>query len=141
MVAQWVVRPRMIRRLLLVSLLGTILVACNDQSPISCTRILVSINVLIVDAAGQGVTGLESRTVVLRTGQRIYGAPEIELPPGGPVYPVVADTDVDHIRPRGDSLAFVAFDSTRTAAAVFVVDIPDQCHVNKVSGPDTLLAL
>jgi hypothetical protein len=103
-----------------------------------CDLSLAAIRVLITDEDGTPVEGLEFSVNVERTGEQVVFPAEV---PHEGWYPVITDVEQKYIDPSGEQLRFAATDGQRTVTAQYVVDMPGRCncHVNKVSGPDTLV--
>lgn len=91
--------------------------------------------VTIVDDAGDPVVGLEHAVAIERTGQAL---PALSWENR---YTLISDQEKHLIDSRGELLLFTATDGQRAVSADYVVDVPGscRCHVNKVSGPDTLV--
>ena len=103
-----------------------------------CTTLFAIIQVTVVDTTAAPLAGLSPAITLLRTSQSIV--PD-QTGVGGGRYNVITDGEHSLIRPSGDTLRFVVTAGARSARADFAVDEPGSCacHVNKVSGPDTLV--
>ncbi|MDX2121655.1 MAG: hypothetical protein SF070_11450 [Gemmatimonadota bacterium] len=127
----------MIRRIgICVAALG--LAACDASNGTVCTEEFRTLAVTLVESGGQPVNDATTVTVVPRTGDTL---PVTWL--GTPVagtYVYLDDGAKPRIRELGDSLRV---DVDRSAGAdfsiAFFVDVPGGCHVNKVSGPDSVV--
>jgi len=92
--------------------------------------------VTIVDDAGDPVVGLEHSVRIVRTGQTLPALFWEER------YSLISDQERHLINPYGERLRFTATDGQTMVTADYVVDVPGRCHchVNNVSGPDTLVS-
>ncbi len=120
----------------LTAVLG--LAACDTSNGVACTADFRTLSFVLVDSAGQPVTDVTTVTTVPRTGDTIP-ITWLGMPVGG-TYVYVDDGAIQQIREQGDSLRV---DVDRSAGADFsiayFVDVPSGCHVNKVTGPDTVV--
>jgi hypothetical protein len=119
---------------------ATTLMACrNAATPCVCTLEFRYYTVTVVDTLNAPVAGLTPAITVRSTGRLLIPAAPAGLPPG--LYYVVTDGDLQQFALNGDRLHFAVSSAGRSAAADFVVDAPGtcHCHVQLVSGPDTLV--
>jgi hypothetical protein len=130
-------------RPLLALLLAAALPACAlfrpaSDDPVVCTMEYRTISVEVVDDAGNPVGGLTPTVRNLRTGEVL---PFDEGAFGGEGHYLVAtDAHRERLSEEGDRLLFNAAGGGRVAEAEFVV-AADPCHVQKVSGPERIVAM
>ncbi len=114
------------------------LAACDTSNGVVCTTEFRALTVTLVDSAGQPVLDAATVTTVPRTGDTL-SITWLGTPVAG-TYVYVDDGAIKAIRELGDSLRV---DVDRSAGAdfsiAFFVDVPGGCHVNKVSGPDSVV--
>jgi hypothetical protein len=115
------------------TLCTALLVGCNDQSCV-CTLEFESIQLSVVNPAGQPEPGVLVQTRLVRTGTIIHPLAS-HLPPG--VYTILDDTSVGLLQFQGDTLHVAGSKSGLSFTAEFVArpDGPCRCHIEKVSGP------
>lgn len=103
-----------------------------------CTRNLVFVQVAVVDANGSRIDGLTPVITIVRTGQPLALS---RVSSSGVGYNVITDHEKEQIRASSERLMFSVSDGTRSAEAEFVVRFPGSCgcHVEKVSGPSTIV--
>lgn len=133
----------LIRRLSGLILLPYILIACsgdpNPIDPIACTEEFRSWNVVVIDAAGDPIDGLTVQVVRASTGAQLpYGQPAFSA--GS--YRIMDDGMAASIRIEGETIEASASGGGATfdAAWEFGADAW-RCHVEKLSGPDTVTAV
>jgi hypothetical protein len=104
----------------------------------TCTLEFRQYVVRVVDSAETPVVGLQPIVTVVRTGQEIDNR-RYRLDDG--YYTIISDAQRRAIDPDGELLRFSAVSDERSASADYVFDIPGPCgcHVNRVSGPDTVV--
>ena len=112
--------------------------ACSDTSGGSdgaCTASFAIHTVRIEDGAGSPVSGASVTAVLARTGE-VLQPTTLSLMTEG-VYVVVDDGSTHLIRRQGDQVdvRVTSGSASRDLGYVFATD---GCHVNKVSGPDTV---
>lgn len=118
------------RPVLLALLLGG---CATDGSDVACTLQLNSINVRVVDADGEPVVGMWTKTVHIETGAVLR-----EEPIATYGYCVIDDLDVQHLEhPSSQMLHFFAQHDTRgTVSSDYFISI-DRCgHVSLAQRPD-----
>jgi hypothetical protein len=127
---------RLVRPLLCLALLGC--AQTNSLGECICTAIFASVSTIVVDSSGTPMVGLSPTVTLLRTGQRVV--PQ-GLAATGDSYPVFTDLNKTQLASAGDSVQFAVVSAGRAAHGVFFISAPGscQCHVLKVSGPDTLV--
>jgi hypothetical protein len=113
---------------------------CSHQDvPTECTALFAYVTATVVDSTQTPVTGLSISDTVVRTREGFVVGQIGFLNPGA--YVVFSDNFSSKIRGSGDSV--VVTGSTATGAAkfaeTFVFDVPDGCHVQKVSGPASVI--
>ena len=102
----------------------------------ACNTIFEVLTVALVDSSGSAVAQANATTTLVRTGQALQVTTLLDPVPG--VYAYVDDGMIGTIRRAGDSLRVTLATGSDTARGTFFVDVPQGCHVHKVSGPDTL---
>lgn len=125
---------------LLFCLVLTPIGGCGGPSAADCdcTRILLSVRVAVVDGNGTPIDGLTPVVTIVRTGQTLA----LRTVGGGATgYNVITDSEKDLVNPSSETLRFSVSDGTRSAEAHFVVGFPGscQCHVEKATGPSTIV--
>lgn len=114
--------------------------ACSEVSDpgIACTEVFAMSSVYVRDTTGAPVANATLRTILLRTGEQLVPQTLALLAPGN--YVIVDDGARNTIRETGDTLGVTGTSSSGSFSAVYVFDVPQGCHINKVSGPDTVTA-
>lgn len=113
--------------------------ACGDEGMPggACTASFATVGVTVVDGAGQPVPDASVTATLVRTGQVLVPTTLMLTVPG--TYTLVDDGSTRAIRRSGESVqARIARDS-QSMTVDYVFSVPDGCHVNKVSGPDTVV--
>lgn len=111
--------------------------ACSDApGGTACTAMFASVPVTVVDGAGRPVEEATVTAVLVRTGQVLTPTGLILNAPG--TYPLVDDGSTSVIRRAGESVQAHISRGAQSMTADYVFSVPDGCHVNKVSGPDTV---
>ena len=123
-------------RLLVLLTLLALLAGCDSSELHDCTTDFRSITVEVVDADGEPVSGLNTETINTRTGTRVQSRP---LDSGtSNVYAVLTDLQEIVTRER-EPITFVAFNDRVRATGGFEIGF-DGCHINKLSGPNRIVA-
>jgi len=110
---------------------------CQDRcSEIACTADVESVMVTVTDADGTPVSGLIPVSSY-QNGPAFFVDQELAaFVPG--LYVVIDDGQRDIV--NDDIIVFHASSATASATASFEVTASDcRCHIQKVSGPDTLI--
>ena len=109
----------------------------ND--PIACTEEFRSWSVIVVDAAGTPIDGLTVQVVRPSTGELLpYGGPSFSA--GS--YQIMDDGMSASIRIDGETIEAGASGGEATFDAVWEFGADAwRCHVEKLSGPDTVVAV
>lgn len=114
------------------------LAACDTGALTFCTDIFVAVTVTVVDTLEAPVSDAKVISTLVRTGE-VLTPTSLALLTGG-TYIIVDDGSRDRLRASGDTVAVTAQRGTGPiVAATYLIDVPGGCHVNKVSGPDTLI--
>jgi hypothetical protein len=115
------------------------LIGCGDQAtPGVCTALFAMIPLTVQTQDGVPASGLTISATIVRTGQT-FTVPQIGI--GGPgTYVVFDDNFLGRIRASGDSVRVTGSDGTLGFAQIFLFDAPGGCHVQKVAGPDMVVA-
>jgi phage-related baseplate assembly protein len=122
--------------LILAALLG-----CADRTaPSVCTALFAMIPLTVLDQGGAPVSGLTITASVVRTGQQ-FAVPQLGGVWAAGTYIVFDDNFRDRIRATGDSVRVAGSDGARAFSGDFFFDVPGGCHVRKVAGPDTVVAM
>jgi hypothetical protein len=115
------------------------LIGCGDQATRSaCTELFAMVPLTVQTRQGGPASGLTISATILRTAQT-FTVPQIGIGVPG-TYVVFDDNFLDRIRASGDSVRVTGSDSTLGFSELFVFDAPGGCHVQKVVGPDTVVA-
>ena len=140
---QAVARPISIRSLLGPALLPCAVLACSGTpdptEPIACTEEFRSWSVVVVDGAGDPIDGLTLQVVRASTGAQLpYG--DAAYSAGS--YRIMDDGMAASIRIEGETIEASSAGGSGTfdAAWEFGADVW-RCHVEKLSGPDTVTAV
>jgi hypothetical protein len=121
----------------------------------ACTMRFDAQNVLVVDAQSQPLDSLVTFLRNIRTndtvvtGKNIYGAPAVYYDPSvtpetnswGPgFYTILDDSYTWYLSTEPDSFQFSAIRGADTVSALYVFNTDScRCHINKISGPDSLV--
>jgi hypothetical protein len=109
---------------------------------IACTDEFRAITITIVNTVGAPVPDATVTSTVLPTPLH-PGSPLTPVSSGGSpsgTYVIVDDLSRSAIRESGDSVRVTAqLDAGPLTTATYFINVPSGCHVNKVSGPDTLV--
>jgi len=108
--------------------------ACSDAMPGAvCTESFAYVLVQAQTSAGP-IMGLTISDSVLRTGAS-FPVPQNGIPVPGS-YVIIDDNFRGQLRTSGDSVRVTGWENGEVFSAIYVFDVPDGCHVRKVSGPD-----
>lgn len=112
--------------------------ACSSDSigGGACTELFAMVPVTVVEGAGEPVEDATVSAVLVRTGQVLQPTGLALLVPG--TYPLVDDGSTSVIRRSGDAVRATITTGATSLTADYVFAVADGCHVNKVSGPDTV---
>ena len=113
--------------------------ACYDpQSPCACTEEYRTYTLLVIDQGGAPVPDAIITRTHLRTGEVLEPGWLGMLQPG--VYLVADDGMLDVFSSEGDTVRVTGTGGAAAFAADFVFAVPDpcRCHVERVSGPDSV---
>jgi hypothetical protein len=121
------------RWVVVFTLCTALLVGCNDHMCV-CTDEFKSIQLSVLNPAGQPEPGVQVQTTVVRTGTVIH--PDQSYNSTGD-YTILDDSYVNLLQLRGDKLHVVGSKGGLSFTAEFVArpDGPCRCHIEKVSGP------
>jgi hypothetical protein len=124
------------RRWLLLPLL--LAVACDDDDRAACTEEFRTATVFVMDASNQPVTDATVQTFHVRTGDLVPITSIIDLIAGSYV---ILDDNATRLIPSGvEQFRVTASRSSgATVEALYEFSAPQGCHIEKVSGPDTLV--
>ena len=112
------------------------LLGCNVPFMGDCTTLFAIVPLTVVDTSGAPVSTLSIVDTVSRTHQ---GFTNMQSPNPAGWYDVFDDGDRGFIRPTGETIkVYGSQGATPKFSATFVVAAGD-CHVTKVSGPDTVV--
>jgi hypothetical protein len=118
--------------------LAAALVACDgDDAGPACTEEFRTAAVTVVDGDGTPASDATVRTFLVRTGEAVAVTSILDLIPGS--YLILDDGAVPLI--EGDDEAFRVTAERPTGNAVeatYRFAAPGGCHIEKLSGPDTL---
>ncbi|MFL5505419.1 MAG: hypothetical protein ACJ8AU_00935 [Gemmatimonadales bacterium] len=123
------------RWLLLPLLLG---VACDDDDRAACTEEFRTATVFVMDTSNQPVTDAMVQTFHVRTGELVPITSIIDLIAGAYV---ILDDNATRLIPSGVEQFRVTASRGGGASveALYEFSAPQGCHIEKVSGPDTLV--
>ncbi len=125
-------------------LIGTVfsLAACSDDEceTVACTMEFRTFSVAVVNEAGEPVTGLAPVVTMVRTGEELDLS---DMGPGDPesgVYLVMTDGNAALIQQDEEPVRFTATTGQLSVTGDFVFGMTRcRCHVEQLSGPDTLV--
>ena len=107
----------------------------DDMAGTVCTDSFAYVQVRAQTTAGP-IMGLTISDSVLRTGAR-FPVPQNGITVPG-TYVILDDNFRGQLRTSGDSVQVTGWEGGLVFSAVYVFDVPDGCHVRKVSGPDVV---
>ena len=113
--------------------------ACSSIENCICTDEFVTIRVTVVDKNNSPVTGLITK--VRDVTGKIYNVSEYRYPEPG-VYNIMTDGYVRSFTTLPKEIIFSGKSDSLEVTGNFLVNTSEcKCHVNKVNGPDTLVAV
>jgi hypothetical protein len=101
-----------------------------------CDTRFLAVPITVVDTLGSPVAQAGVTSVLVRTGETVFSSP-VGSSVGG-TYVILTDQALPRIRPAGDVVDVTVTVPPAQRTARYVFDAPGGCHVNKVTGPDTL---
>lgn len=121
---------------------SVVLLSCSAASRLTkpdkiCTTEFRMISVQFKDANGSSIAVTDFRSINLRTNLGL--TQNNEGLPG--YYTVASDADLHMLSPKGDTIRVTAShpETKKTVSGLFVVSGgKDACHVEKLSGPETI---
>jgi hypothetical protein len=124
------------RRWLLLPLL--LAAACDDDDAVACTEEFRTATVFVADANAEPVADATVRTYLVRTGELVPITSIIDLVAG---HYVILDDNATRLIPSGvEQFRVTASRASGPAVEAFYeFRAPQGCHIEKVSGPDTLV--
>lgn len=102
----------------------------------ACTASFAIMIVKVVDGGGRPVPDASVTATLLRTGQVLVPTTLALSVPG--TYVLVDDGSTHLIRRSGDAVQAQVSRGGVSITADYVFNAPGGCHINKVSGPDTV---
>jgi hypothetical protein len=128
-----------LRRPFQIAALGAVALAtsgCDEGLGTACTSVFVAIPVTLMDTLG-APTDVTAQSVLVRSGEVLHATSLVLLAPGN--FIIIDDGSLNRIRVGGDQVRVTASRSGGSVVqADYLINAPAGCHVNKVSGPDTL---
>ena len=125
-------RASVVALFLLAGLVGS----CNLPFVGDCTTLFASVQLVVLDSIGTPLAGLSITDTNLRTHQ---GFEISQSPYWSGSYDVFDDGDKSLVTSAGDAVKVTGAGSGGRFSSDFVFKAGD-CHVSKVSGPDTVVA-
>lgn len=116
-----------------------VLLACggNDE-PVACTEEFRVATVYVEDASAAAVSDASVKTYLVRTGELVPVTSIMDLVPGH--YVILDDNATRLIRSDPEPFRVTAERGGGTPVeALYTFRAPQGCHIEKVSGPDTLM--
>ena len=110
--------------------------ACGTQV---CTALFATVGVHFTDKQGSPMVVRDYTVFNVSSNKLIFsGAPNVDLVPG--YYVVASDSNIKDFSSNGDNIKVSATDPAtgQTKTADFKISGGCNCHVEKVSGPDTV---
>jgi len=125
-------------------LIGTMfsLAACSDDEceTVACTMEFRTFSVAVVNEAGEPVTGLEPVVTMVRTGEDLDFSDTGPGDPASGIYLVMTDGHGSLIEQDEEPVRFTATTGQLSVTGDFVFGMTMcRCHVEQLSGPDTLV--
>lgn len=112
--------------------------ACGgNDGPVACTEEFRVATVYVEDASAAAVTDASVRTYLVRTGELVPVTSIIDLVPGH--YVILDDSATRLIRSDAEPFRVTAERGGTPVEALYTFRAPQGCHIEKVSGPDTLM--
>ena len=121
---------------LLPAMTALVVSSCNEPNGVACTTELRAIPLDITTSAGAPADSVDLAVALVRTGEILEHVPPTHHPEGA--YVLIDDDARTKLRPTGDQVRAVATKEAARTQADFLIDVPGGCHVQKVSGPDTI---
>ena len=119
--------------------LGITAVACDEGAGPICTLEFLVFGVYVVDGAGTTLPGLDYTVTISNLGHEVQVDSTI-APAADGWYPLVTDSEGALLGQTGSLVRYEGTNGTLTATGDFLF-VAGVCHVEKLSGPDTLVAL
>ena len=120
-------------------LLGMIAVlasaACTPSIDSSCTGLFVKYDLTVLDDSKAPVEGADVPVTLVRNGQ-LLTSDQGTLAPGN--YPILDDDSKDLLIPEGDDVRATVTKGDLTAVANYHFVVAGDCHIRRLSGPDTV---
>jgi hypothetical protein len=111
------------------------LAAC-ESTPTVCDASFLAVPITVLDSLGNPAAQAGIASVLVRTGDTVFSSP-VQASAHG-TYVILTDQALPRIRHTGDPLDVTVAVPPAQRTVRYVFDSPGGCHVNKVSGPDTL---
>lgn len=118
-------------------LTATLLTACDQPSTGVCTMVFATATVTVVDSLSVAAPTATITTTLLRTGETLTPTTIMDFVTG--VYAILDDGAVPKLHTSGDSIRVRAVQGKASVESVYQFDVPGGCHIQKISGPDTLV--
>lgn len=113
------------------------LLGCDQQSEAVCTALFAVATVTVVDSTAAPAAAATVTSTLIRTGETLTPTTVMDFVTG--VYPILDDGAVPKLQSAGDSIRVHAAQGSATAEAIYRFTVPGGCHIERVSGPDTLV--
>jgi hypothetical protein len=113
-------------------------VACSSENALNCTEEFRIYGVYVVDGAGFVLPGLDYTVTISNLGHEVEVDSTV-APPANGWYPLVTDAQGALLGQTGSLVRFDGTDGTLTTTGDYLF-VAGLCHVEKLSGPDTLVA-
>ena len=112
-------------------------IGSDPALPCACTLEFRFFTVTVVDAAGQPAEGVSISVRRVSDGAVLTENTSLGQTPG--VYVILSDSNIDDVSEAGTTVEVVGTLGGTGFTAEYVFDRDAcQCHVNKISGPDTV---
>lgn len=118
--------------------LGITAVACGSEDALNCTEEFRIYGVYVVDGAGFVLPGLEYTVTISNLGHEVEVDSTV-APSANGWYPLVTDAEGALLGQTGSLVRFEGTNGTLTTSGDYLF-VAGLCHVEKLSGPDTLVA-
>ncbi len=126
------------RYLTLAVAAGMVTAAACGSEPLACTAEFRVYGITVLDGGGAPVPDLDPTVTLVRTGQEIVPDTTLASRANG-FYVVLTDAQGSILGQTGRQVRFSGTNGIVSTSADFVF-AAGVCHVEKISGPDTLVA-
>lgn len=120
--------------------LGITAVACGEGAGPVCTKEFRVFSVFVMDGTGTGILDLDYTVTISNLGRRVeLDSTVLAAAVGDGWYPVMTDAQGSLLGQTGSLVRFEGTNGALTTRGDYLF-VAGVCHVEKLSGPDTLVA-